>query len=76
MNRALLTQEPMTSGLSGQGPANTVDEGKLAPKEVSADESASTAGVEPAAETEPAQTAAVEAEVSVTGLHLQNSCKG
>lgn len=59
MNRALLTQEPMTSDLTGQGLFNTADEGGLPPKEESADESASAAGFKPAV-----QITALEAEVS------------
>ena len=74
VNRALLTKEPMTSDLTGQGPANTVGEGKLPPKEASADESKSTAQL--AAETEPAQIAALKAEVSATRLRLHNQMQG
>lgn len=72
MNRALLTQEPMTSDRTGQGLFNTADEGGLPPKEESADESASAAGFKPAAESEPVQIIALEAEVSLTRLHVHD----
>ena len=66
----------MTSDLTGQGPANTADEGRLPPKEASADKSASIAGFQPVAETAPAQIAVLKAEVSVTELHLHNQLQG